>query len=1360
MPKYLLFCIVFFLSIKSHATHLVGGEMNYRFIRESNDTVTYEILLTVYRDCYGGVPDFDYPAYILVYEGNGRFLGGYTNLGNPKTQLPVEIDDECFVAPADVCVEKKEYRFLGGLPVNTSGYYLSYQRCCRNTTILNIFDDNSDNVADSGMNLFAFIPPRARVVNSNPVFNGFPPVAICVGKPLIFDHSARDYDGDSLVYKLCIPTDALHPDRPTVGYGVDSMPFADVRWRNPYSLADILGGPEKLKIDSKTGLLTALPDKIGQFAVGVCVEEYRNGVYISETKRDFQFNVSTCGKFSVSSFFTYDTICNSLEVSFLNESIEADSFLWQFGDGVQSVEKNPVHRFPAYGTYNVTLIASGENGCSDTLTRRIVLKEDNFSFEIEDVTVCKGQEALLKVNPSTRTVREIQWLQTPSVYTTEPEYSYIPSKSEEINFEIYNTSGCIYPGKVNVTVKELPPVNIQFVPQHIFTPQSVRFSSTASTSYEYLWESTGQNSSPQSSGTDIYIDKDQWIYLTITDRQTGCMKRDSVFIKIETCDLIDEFDILSYYEHSCSEALLYLDILDTASDLKYTWVTEEGIVSGPSVVLDLKGDKPYNYSLIVEKEGYCTDTINYQEGMFESPISIGRINYKVCEGVTTLNVDLDIRSEGNFMLTWGDFSDTLRNQDRFQLQLTGSDLEIPLVVVHEDDCVLQDTLRIDIIDVSVEAVAVPNKVKEGEVVSLSVMPSGFESYNWYPQDLVANPAGAQTSYIVQETTDFIVVVKDENGCEGTDTVTVEVIEDLCDFSSEYQINRSLETNCDGGVLSLKIQSDNPELKFSWEVNNVVTTGADLTLNIEANQSYVYYLIVAHEDICIDTIRYEEKIISPLISIETTDYKVCEGITSLEVELNIQSTVDYAVLWGNLNDTLKNEDKFQVSLTGSNLEIPVIVIYNDSCRLNEKVLVDIVSISVNASATPEVVEKGQNTTLSAQPGNLFSYQWYPEQIPADPRNAQTLATMYGTTDFIVVAKDENGCEATDTVRVEVIDNDPCNFREDFTIVRNLVPNCEGATLSLNINTANQELKFKWIVDNAEIAGKELILKLTNGMSATYQLVIEDNIPCIDTIDYEDNVNDSLISMKVSDYRVCPDVTRLDVDLNIQSSVDYKLSWGNYSDTVVNSSTFSIQLEETNLAVPVMVMYNDSCTIKDTISIEIAQPKVEANAEPVVVQKGKETALSASPDDFISYQWYPQQIPASSQSAQTVAVIYESTDFIVIAKDENGCEASDTVRVEVIDDRCNEENIFVPTAFTPNGDGVNDIWMVRADVKVDISVAIYNRWGEKVFESNDIQRGWDGVYNGSVSENGSYAYYLTIICENQLQYFSKGSISLIR
>ncbi|MFY9311099.1 MAG: SprB repeat-containing protein, partial [Bacteroidia bacterium] len=130
--------------------------------------------------------------------------------------------------------------------------------------------------------------------NSNPTFNLFPPIFICAGQPFTFDHSATDIDGDSLAYSFYSPyngddnTGALDPT-----FQGNSAQFTPIVWKPGYSAGSPLGAPP-LSLNPTTGLLTGTANTVGQYVVGVVVKEYRNGVLIGQTLRDFQFNVVNC----------------------------------------------------------------------------------------------------------------------------------------------------------------------------------------------------------------------------------------------------------------------------------------------------------------------------------------------------------------------------------------------------------------------------------------------------------------------------------------------------------------------------------------------------------------------------------------------------------------------------------------------------------------------------------------------------------------------------------------------------------------------------------------------------------------------------------------------------------------------------------------------------------------------------------------------------------------------------------------------------------------------------------------------------------------------------------------------------------
>lgn len=360
-------CLCFFLWVfsapEAFATHIVGGEITYRCVGNN----IYEIKLTVYRDCYNGQVPFDNPAIIGIYANGPDTLFAKLKIPYDSTKtefLPIVLDDPCLVAPPNICVHRTVYRAFTPLPYRDGGYTIVYQKCCRNILIRNI-----PNPLNTGITYVAEITGKAlQECNSSAVFTNWPPIAICVHHPINFDHSATDADGDSLHYRLCTPfsgPDSLHstPDPPP------APPYPELIWIDPpYNLTNLLGG-DPLKIDPVTGYMTGVPGTIGNFVVGVCVDEYRGGELISSTRRDFQYNVADCGK-ATAAFFVPETICDTLSVAFTNQSHFSSTYRWYFdwpGNlAATSTEVSPTHTYQDTGTYQVALIAQPNGICADT----------------------------------------------------------------------------------------------------------------------------------------------------------------------------------------------------------------------------------------------------------------------------------------------------------------------------------------------------------------------------------------------------------------------------------------------------------------------------------------------------------------------------------------------------------------------------------------------------------------------------------------------------------------------------------------------------------------------------------------------------------------------------------------------------------------------------------------------------------------------------------------------------------------------------------------------------------------------------------------------------------------------------------
>lgn len=145
----------------------------------------------------------------------------------------------------------------------------------------------------------------------------------------------------------------------------------------------------------------------------------------------------------------------------------------------------------------------------------------------------------------------------------------------------------------------------------------------------------------------------------------------------------------------------------------------------------------------------------------------------------------------------------------------------------------------------------------------------------------------------------------------------------------------------------------------------------------------------------------------------------------------------------------------------------------------------------------------------------------------------------------------------------------------------------------------------------------------------------------------------------------------------------------------------------------------------------------------------------------YQWTPTNDLLTPNAASTVAAPQETTIYTVLVTDIFGCTMQDTVFVKVTEQFCGEPLIFIPNAFTPNGDGKNDVLYVRSEILASFIFRIYDRWGELIFETTQQDHGWNGKYKGKNCPPAVYDYYFEGVCVGgESKYKTKGNITLIR
>ncbi|MGE0561682.1 MAG: PKD domain-containing protein [Flavobacteriales bacterium] len=160
-------------------------------------------------------------------------------------------------------------------------------------------------------------------------------------------------------------------------------------------------------------------------------------------------------------------------------------------------------------------------------------------------------------------------------------------------------------------------------------------------------------------------------------------------------------------------------------------------------------------------------------------------------------------------------------------------------------------------------------------------------------------------------------------------------------------------------------------------------------------------------------------------------------------------------------------------------------------------------------------------------------------------------------------------------------------------------------------------------------------------------------------------------------------------------------------------------------------------------------------------GEGTYLHANPDTNFTYLW----IPANSLTNNTIAnpfatPITTTTYTVLFTENSSGCTYQKTYTIYAWEILCGEPNVYLPNAFTPNGDKENDVLYLRGNNVESMHLKIYDRWGELVFETKQQTIGWDGNYKGKPVDPAVYVYHLSVICVDGQEYFEKGNITVIR
>ena len=420
--------------------------------------------------------------------------------------------------------------------------------------------------------------------------------------------------------------------------------------------------------------------------------------------------------------------------------------------------------------------------------------------------------------------------------------------------------------------------------------------------------------------------------------------------------------------------------------------------------------------------------------------------------------------------------------------------------------------------------------------------------------------------------------------------------------------------------------------------------------------------------------------------------------------------------------------------------------------NSKGCVDTVQQTINAIDRPPITLAFKDTLicvpdavqLNASGNGVFSWSPLLNIINA---NTATPTVNPSNTTLYYVNLDESGCRNRDSVRVRAVRFVSLKAINDTTI-------CSGDALQLS--AATNGLHFNW-TPSANLNNTSLLqpVAITN-TTTTYQIIASigscsatDDITVI-TVPYP-------VARAGNDTVIC-----YNTSARLNGSTDgNSFSWSPISYLNNPNILNPVSSPAITTAYILTAFNNLGCPKpgKDTVVVTVL-PRVRAFAgRDTTVVVGQQLQFDGS--GGTGYLWSPGTGLNNVTIANPIGVYSAETDSItyrLAVTDQAGCTDTAFVTVKIFK---TNPYVFVPTAFTPNGDGRNDVVRpIAVGIQQIKYFNIYNRWGQLVFSTRDNNRGWDGKINGTLQNSGVFVWMVSAIDYTGKNFFLKGTVTLIR
>ena len=571
----------------------------------------------------------------------------------------------------------------------------------------------------------------------------------------------------------------------------------------------------------------------------------------------------------------------------------------------------------------------------------------------------------------------------------------------------------------------------------------------------------------------------------------------------------------------------------------------------------------------------------------------------------------------------------------------------------------------------------------------------------------------------------------------------------CDFAGA-QLQPSY-TNCDGFTFQFTNLNTSPLNEgWFWDFGDGNTsTEESPTHTYAAAGVYTIKLKVNGSGSCSDSTTSTLRVFPGFFPAFNNASPVCNNIP---VQFTDATTANYGVIdswtW-NFGDgtTSTTQNPVHTFFTPNNYEVSLIVGSSVGCIDTLVKTIEVLDRAPYTLTNDTLICNIDTLQLSFTTANPGTITWSPNYMISNVNSFNPLVSPDVSTTYYVSYADNFGCNATDSVRINVVDRVTLNAMADTTI-------CETDSLILRINSDG--LSYSWTANPGTVINTPQ--SQSPSTTPTAPLTTYHVIARIGKCFTEDNIVVRAVPYPVAN---------AGVDTTICFGDSYQL---NATGGSIYSWTPALYLNNNTIANPVsqqpprdfqyIVEVRDvlGCPkpAYDTMNLFVAQIIADAGPADTNVVLNQPLQLNATGSTI--YSWTPSTWLSNPTISNPIALPEESIQYVVRVSNAQGCFDTDTINVKVFKI---DPDLLVPTAFSPDNDGNNDVFRpIVIGMKSLDAFRVYNRWGQLVFSTTQTGFGWDGNFKGMPQSAGTYVWYASGITYLGKKIERKGTVILIR